>query len=367
VVGVGYTWGALAPFALSQTHWTSLEVAMVFSGTPLGYGTGTVIGGRLADRLPPRRLLWLALIAVAIGFIAAFTLRTPLFFILFYGVLATGFGGGFSMAVSISAMRQVFPSRFGAAGGGLSAMFAASALVLVPFVTFLAPAWGWIAALTLVCAVLLAVGAVGLLVMPALPRPARHAEAAHPPLLSLLPRALVWSSLLVELLATPVGSYSFVHLGRLAAADGLALWVAGLAVSGFIAGNGLGRLLGGGASDRFGNQPVMAAMLLFSLLSAGLAFLAHSPAPLLVGAVLAGLGFGMPAGIMPRVAAEAAPDAPGTAYGLIFVGYTAGAFSGPLVGELLPGGGAGFLAIAAVPLAGFFVLLLRRRFALRPA
>lgn len=360
-LGVGYTWGALAPFALSQTHWTTLQVALVFSSTPAGYGIGSVLGGRLADRFPPRRLLWFIWSVVAFGFAVAFTLPSPVTFFLFYGMLATGFGGGFSMAVSISGLRQVFPRRFGAAGGALSAMFASSALVWVPVVTVLAPSLGWVHALALTAGLLLAAAGLFLLVLPPLPKPPLHAEEAHPPTLSLLSRPLVWSSFLVELLATPVGSYSFAHVGRLAVADGLSIGVGSAAVAAFVAGNGIGRLIGGAASDRFGNRPVMAAMLVCSIGAAVLVAFAATPPELLAGALLAGIGFGVPAGIMPRVAAEAARDAPGTAFGLIFIGYTVGAFSGPLLGELLPAGGSGFLAIALVPVAGLWALALRSR------
>lgn len=360
-LGVSYTWGALAPFALSQTHWTSLQVAIVFSSTPAGYGIGSVIGGRLADRYPPRRLLWFAFGAVAVGFAVAFLLPSPLTFAVFYGMLATGFSGGFSIAVSFSAMRQVFPGRFGAAGGALSAVFASSALVLVPVVTLMVQPRGWVAALAITASPVLALAGAALLLMPALPVPPRHAEEAHPPLFSLLPRALVWSSLLVELLATPLGSYAFAHVGRIAREDGLAIWIASAAVAGFVAGNGAGRLAAGAATDRFGTGPVMAAMLLGSIGAAVLVGAAGSAPQLLIGAFLAGMGFGAPAGIMPRVAAEAAPDAPGAAFGLIFTGYTTGALSGPLLGELLPLGGAGFLAMAVLPLLGLFVVVLRQR------
>ena len=72
--------------------------------------------------------------------------------------------------------------------------------------------------------------------MPGLPIPPRHATEGHPPFLSLFARPLVWSSLLVELLATPLGSYAFAHVGRIAHEDGLAVWIASAAVAGFVAG-----------------------------------------------------------------------------------------------------------------------------------
>jgi hypothetical protein len=59
------------------------------------------------------------------------------------------------------------------------------------------------------------------------------------------------------------------------------------------------------------------------------------------------------------------PSAPNTASGLIFTGYTTGAFAGPLLGELISPAPAGWLEMAALPAAGLLVLFLRARFSRR--
>src|SRR5207248_2921176 len=53
--GLVYCWGALAPYVERSDHWPALLLSAVFSATPVGYGIGIVVGGRLADRVPPRR------------------------------------------------------------------------------------------------------------------------------------------------------------------------------------------------------------------------------------------------------------------------------------------------------------------------
>jgi len=65
--GLVYSWGALAPFVQRDLHWPALLLSAVWSATPIGYGSGIVIGGRLADRLPPRRLCWTGLGLLAVG------------------------------------------------------------------------------------------------------------------------------------------------------------------------------------------------------------------------------------------------------------------------------------------------------------
>jgi len=50
------------------------------------------------------------------------------------------------------------------------------------------------------------------------------------------------------------------------------------------------------------------------------------PAGLVLGA-----GFGGAAGILSRLGARAAPEAPNSAFGMLFAGYAGGAFAGPLL------------------------------------
>ena len=364
-IGVSYTWGALAPFALSQTHWTSLQVAAMFSATPAGYGFGIVVAGRLADLEPPRRLLRIGYAIFAAGLLGAFLFPNPYTLIVLYAGIGVGFAGGFTLAAGLAALRQAFPQRVGTLGGIQAAVFAGSALALVPMVTYLAPRYGWVSALGVTGAVLAVLSGLAVLQMPHLPRPRHHDERAHPPLLAVAAQPLVWSAFLIELTATPLGSYSFVHVGLEASRFGVAAWIVSAVVSAFIAGNGSGRLIGGAATDRWGVHAVVGGLFVSSLLGAALLYFGSAPVPIFLGSLLAGVGFGAPAGILPRLSAEAMPSAPNTASGLIFTGYTTGAFAGPLLGELISPAPTGWLEMAVLPIAGLLVLFLRARFAPR--
>jgi hypothetical protein len=79
----------------------------------------------------------------------------------------------------------------------------------------------------------------------------------------------------------------------------------------------------------------------------------------LVAAVAAGIGFGGPAGVLSRLAAAGAPDAPHSASGLLFAGFTAGAFGGPLLGAAAGGGSRSWLLLGGVAAAGLLVLAIR--------
>src|SRR5437588_1093338 len=370
--GMVYSWGAVAPYVQQEVHWPAVVVSAVFSATPIGYGTGIVIGGRLADRVPPRRLCWAGLALLASGLAIALSFPSELTFTFFYSMLGLGFGGGVALAGSIAAGRHAIPDLPGAAGGLVTAAYAVAAPIQVPVGSLLAAAFGWLAALRLQGTVMLAVAALTLALMPAVPAPApgpgpaaseATARQTQPRLLSLLRRPRVWTAILLELAATPLGSWAFVYMSSFARGLALAAAVAPAAITAVAVGNAAGRLGAGAASDRFGVDRVLAAFLLVDLAAAGLLFAANGSPLLVATALLAGAAFGAPAGVVSRLAADAAPDAPNSAFGLIFTGFAAGAGSGSLLGALV-GGRQSWLVLALLPLAGLAVVALRLR--LRP-
>ena len=357
-----YSWGAVAPFIQRDLHWPALLLSAVWSATPLGYGAGIVIGGRLADRLPPRRLCWsgLGLLAAGGGIALAFP-SGPTFAVL-YSLLGLGFGGGLALAGSIAAGRYAMPDRVGTVSGLVTGTYAIAGALQVPVVSLLAGSIGWLPTLRVMAAAMLAVGALTLAAMPAIPRPRQPQEdgRSHPTPLLLLRRPRLYTAILLELTATPIGAYAFVNAAGYARNLSLAALVATAAISGVAAGNALGRLVGGAASDLAGVDRVMPVVLLLDLLAAALYFL-HPGAPaVVVASVLAGVGLGAAAGVIGRLAEDAAPDAPNAAFGLIFAGFAAGSGSGSLVGAAI-GGSVAWLALGLPAVAGLLLILVRLR------
>jgi len=80
------------------------------------------------------------------------------------------------------------------------------------------------------------------------------------------------------------------------------------------------------------------------LAAALLLFLHPGAGGVVLACLLAGIGFGAPAGVIGRLAEDAAPDAPNSALGLIFTGFAAGASSGSLLGAAV-GGAAAWLVV----------------------
>jgi hypothetical protein len=69
--------------------------------------------------------------------------------------------------------------------------------------------------------------------------------------------------------------------------------------------------------------------------------------------ILTALGFRGAAGILSRLGVRAAPEAPNSAFGLIFVGCSSGAFAGSLIAA----------GLGLSPLAGLAILAYRSRVA----
>jgi MFS transporter, OFA family, oxalate/formate antiporter len=360
VFGMAYTWGAVVPYVRLHDHWSSLLISAVFSGTPLGYGIGIVIGGWLADRSPPRRLCWIGTGLLIVGFTLAFLLPSGITFVLFYSALALGLGGSIALAGALAAGVAAFPTRVGMIGGTLTGSYALAAVIQVPVISSLAATIGWVDALRLVGSMLALLAVAIVLLMPAMPRLIRPRPATGAvPFLQLMRRKQVWTGFLLEVTASPLGAYAFVAIATFARGLSLALWVATGTVIAVAAGNALGRIIAGAASDRFGVNRVFLVILALSLLAVILLLVPGNGLTVLLAALAAGIGFGGPVGLLSRLASASVPDAPNTAFGLLFFGYALGVFFGPLLGAAAGGNIQSWVVLGGVAGIGLLMLIIR--------
>jgi predicted MFS family arabinose efflux permease len=282
-------------------------------------------------------------------------------FVFLYSMLGLGLGGGIALAGAVAAARHAMPERAGTAGGLVTGAYALAAPIQLPVISLLAQSLGWLPALRIMGGSMLAMAAVMLATMPAIPRPRHPVDAGrHPSPAQLLGRPRLLTAFFLEVAGTPLGAYAFVNAAGYARDLQLAAFLATLAITAVAAGNAIGRVVGGATSDRSGVDRVMLATLLLDL-GAGALLLLHPGAwALVTGALLAGIGFGVPAGVIGRLAEDAAPDAPNSAFGLIFAGFALGAGGGSLLGAAI-GGPLAYGVLGAPALAGLVVLGLRAR------
>jgi OFA family oxalate/formate antiporter-like MFS transporter len=362
--GLVFAWGAVVPSVRRDLGWSAALAGLVFSATPLGYGIGTLAGGRLAERLPPRRLCAAGTVLLVLGLAGSLALPGPVTFVALYGLLALGVGGGLALSGGVAGAVRLFPSRAGLVGGALTATYAAAAVVLAPMLAWLIGRLGWLAALRVVAAGLVLLALVALALMPGLGPPSVREGAegrAAPPLLQLLARRRVWTGCLLVLLPPLLGSHAAVSLEAHAQAVPLAVWVGSTALILLACGNAAGRLAAGLGADRFGVDVIAFATLALDLLAMALLVASGSAAAVLLSGLAAGLTIGGAAGLTGRLGADGAPDAPSSAFGLSFAGYAAGALTGPLLGAAAGGGRASWLAVGLPALIGFPILWLRAK------
>lgn len=360
VFGMAYAWGAVVPYVRLHDHWSSLLISAVFSGTPLGYGIGIVMGGWLADRFPPRRLCWIGTGLLIIGFTVAFLLPSGITFVLFYSVLALGLGGSIALAGALAAGVSAFPIQVGMIGGTLTGSYALAAVIQIPVINSLAATIGWADALRLVGSILALLAVVMVLLMPAIPRPIRPKPATEAaPFLQLVRRKQVWTGFFIEVTASPLGAYAFVAIATYTRGLSLPLWVATGAVIVVAAGNGLGRIIAGAASDRFGVNRVFLVILMLSMLAVILLLVPGNGLTVLLAALAAGIGFGGPAGLLSRLASTSVPDSPNTAFGLLFFGYALGVFAGPFLGAAVGGTTQPWFVLGGVTGISLLILIIR--------
>jgi MFS family permease len=323
---------------------------VVFAATLLGVGPAQRWCG-------PRRVLYVAAAAGGSGLVLAATATAPLG--LWAGVaLLFGSANGLGYGVAVGLAARV-PERRGTATGVVVAAYAAGPVLLGVVAPPALRAFGWrpcLAGLGVLVAALLAVAA-RLAPVEGAPRRVRGAAGGRIPR---RPVALLW---LVFAGGAAPGLALFAHAVPVARDRGLSAQAAGLAVTALAAGNLVGRLVAGWASDRTGRLPALAAALATAAVSiVGLAG-PTSPLIVLAGFLGTGLGYGavsslVPAATADQVGAGAFPPA----YGRIFTGWGCAGLLAPLAGELvlrLQDGHPAFLALAVAPLvpAGAALLL----------
>lgn len=358
-LGLVYVWGVLAPYVRANDKWPDLVIGSVWSAGPAGYGLGMVVAGPIADRVSPRRICWASVALMATGLGIAFVVPSPVTFPIFYSGVGLGLAGGVGMVGSIAAGSHALPGRPGAVGGAVTASYALAALVQVPAANRLAPLLGWVGTIRVEGIALVALSVLALLLMPRLPsgeHRSRTRIVTNP--WRMLGKPLILTAFLLEFCAGSIGADAFVNLATFARDVGVPAAAAALSVTLVAVGNAGGRLGGGLVADRLGAGLVMLAVLGCDLVAAGLLFGAGGAGVMSAG-LAAGLGFGGAAGLVSRLAAGASPDAPNSAFGLIFVGYSAASFAGPLLGSALHASRESWLAMGAFPLAGITLLAYR--------
>lgn len=375
-LGAGYSWTVFRRPIESAYGWSYAETADPFRYLLLAYTFGMTFGGWLQDRFGPRRIAMLGGALVSLGCVlGALFGSTPAGMSLGYAVLC-GLGMGFAYVPALAVLVKWFPERRGLIVGIGVFGFGAGSMLSAPTQTWLIgsnpallkqtiPFTFWAMAAVFLIVV------VGLSVLLRNPDAGASSSSAASEQ-DIEPKAMLrtwqfyalWFILLSStFIGLSVLSEAAPYLKRLSGGEvGFAVGLMGLA-------NGIGRLLVGAASDRFGRKNALIGVFALNAIACG-AFLA-TPASFaqgLIGMLLAAFAFGAGIVCMPSSNADYFGSKHlGTNYGLMFTGFAISGFLGPnIVSRIVQanpetGYRSVFYAFVAVSVLGGVVSILLRK------
>ncbi|MQA15320.1 MAG: MFS transporter [Pseudonocardiaceae bacterium] len=337
-----FIWDAFSASLARDLRVSVPSLSLAFSVGLAAFTAGVLVGGRVADAVAPRRIAVLTGCGVVVGLGTAAVAPSLLVLIVGFGIVLGGATGlGYATAVRVAG--TVTAGRGGAMALVVSA-YAAGAVVLAPVADRLlavAGRAGMFASLAVGLGVVVVCAAI---LLPGTPPPARVAPRGGAAVVRLfrVPVPALWT---MFFLGSAPALIAFAHAGQFAGRPQLTV----VAVSLINAGNFVGRLIAGPASDRLGHAPVLhatAAALAGSCLA--LAVAPDNPAVTLTALLVLGTQYGALSVLTPVATAEAVPNEQfGTAYGMVFSGWGIAGLAGPVAAAWLATR-TGYPAIAAV-------------------
>ncbi|MCC5858460.1 MAG: MFS transporter [Ectothiorhodospiraceae bacterium] len=272
--GIVYSFAAFIDALETEFGASRTGVSLVYSVSSFLYFSLGALSGVVADRLGPRIMVCVGLLAVGIGLIAA-SFGQSLLLVGVAFALGTGLGNGLSYVPSVGAVQHWFVRKRGFASGLAVAGIGVGMLLMPPLAAALIGVFGWRVAMAVLGVLALLGALVATLMVESSPQrrglgpdgdpPPKEAPAGGP-----LPgtpwaqavrsrpfRLLYLASFLVALgLFIP-----FVHLVPYAQGQGIGRAQAVLLLSLVGVGSTAGRFVLGGIADRLGRRRALGGML----------------------------------------------------------------------------------------------------------
>lgn len=313
--GVIYAWSVLkAPLGV-EFGWSESALALNFTLTLCFFCIGGLIGGRMTKKVPPRTGLLLSAALVAAGLVLSSRLSGAVvaLYIEYAGIAGTGIGICYNIVISTT--NAWFPDKKGTCSGVLMMCFGLSSLILgkVCDMMFARPDVGWrktFLLLGLVIGGVIAVCSLGIS-MPAedmvfpeakVKRSASNSfVGANLTTGEMVRRASFWKFFTFAVLTSASGSSVISFARDLAIASGSEAAMATTLVGVLSLCNGLGRIICGLVSDRFGVRRAMFisnSIAIFAPAAVLLAVSRHSVALCVAGLCLTGIAYGFLATII---------------------------------------------------------------------
>jgi len=341
-IGVLYTWSVFKN-ALIDLGWSHTQASLPYTITIVTLSLALLVAGRVQDQFGPKKVLMIGTLMAGIGMVLSSLSISPINLCLSFGVL-TGMGIGFSYAcLNPTAMKWFHASRKGMVNGVLATAFGLAALYLAPLASFLISKFDLQVSLQML--------GVGLLVIafplacsftnpptdfkPVPARAKQKLQVVKPSddmawrdMLSTRPFYLLWFA---YAFGASAGLMIIANITSIAAAQASIMDGAYLVVALAIFNSG-GRLATGLLSDKIGALKTLSLAMLLQTVNMLLFSQFDSSLALIIGAGLAGIGYGTLLAVFPSVMADLyGLKNFGTNYGILYTAWGVGGFIGPVL------------------------------------
>ena len=342
--GTLYSFGVFFAPLLTEFGWTRAITSGAYSLCFLLSGVVAIAAGRLNDKFGPRAVMSCSGLLLGIGYFLMAKIATIWELYLCYGVIVgVGMGGG--IAPSLSTVARWFVKRRGLMTGMTIAGTGTGTLVTPLIANWLISTYHWRTSFTIIgiAVFILIVGLAQLLIRDpgrkglspygaGTPADRSNLDAAGLSLQEAVRTAQLWILFVIYVFAGFFVQVIIVHIVIHATGLGISPVSAASVLSVAGVGSLVGRIMGGGVSDRFGNKPAIIAALI--LAGAGFIWLlvARELWMLYIFAVIFGLAYGEILCMMSLLPAQLfGLRSQGVILGIIIFASTIGGGIGPVV------------------------------------
>ena len=370
--GTIYMWSVFKDPVAQFLNWDSASSSLTSSFMLVAFVGGILIGGRLMDKIGPKKMCLIGSLMMALGILASslITPNYPYLIYLTYGIIG-GFGVGTVYTCTVSPIQKWFFDKRGFATGMMVGAFGFSLVLFAPLARYLLSNIGVAStflvfggAFFIICTAasfFISNPADGY-VIPKAPSAINQKQYTTKEMLKTRAFYLITLSLFLILPAYFILNPQFVSLGQ---ERGLteALAITGVMITGIC--NASGRLTISWISDHIGRMSALLLTVGFTMAGIVLVIFAQNILFLVCLALIA-FGFGGAAGIYATVTSDHfGTKNMGSNYGFVMLGFGASALIFPLLSTRLAAGGdytMSFVVCAVTAIASLICILLLRNF-----
>lgn len=350
-IGILYAWSVFKSSLVEEQGWSNADATLPYTVAIVVFALSLLVAGVLQDKIGPRKVLITGTFLVGLGMLLSGLVSSVWSLVFTFGVI-TGTGIGFGYAcLSPASMKWFHPSRKGFVNGVITAGFGLGAVYLAPLTTALISGFGIANSFMILGAMVILVATPLACTItnppegyePQQPK-GKTPEAQAATQAPAAQTAMNWREMVktrqfytMWIMFAFASSAGLMVIGNITsiALEQAQLTNAAYLVSVVAVFNCLGRLGGGVISDKIGG--VNTLMIAFIIQGANmLAFMQYNTESMLVlGAVAAGVGYGMLLSVFPTLTAEFyGLKNYGANYGVLYTAWGVSGFIGPVVAAM---------------------------------